>query len=95
MVRALLYSGSVNLTKWSTYLPNRGQYAQSQQRRLSRWLKNPNINVSELYSGSIRSALSDWQQPVMYLASGQTRQQHCRLRGLSKPASAGRQARTG
>ncbi len=57
MVRALLYSGSVNLTKWSTYLPNRGQYAQSQQRRLSRWLKNPNIVVSQLYSPIIKSAL--------------------------------------
>jgi hypothetical protein len=32
MVRALLYSGSVHLTKGSSYLPNRGQYAQSQQR---------------------------------------------------------------
>lgn len=68
MVRALLYSGSVNLTKWSTYLPNRGQYAQSQQRRLSRWLKNPNIDVRKLYNGLIKRALSDWQQPVMYLA---------------------------
>lgn len=68
MVRALLYSGSVNLSKWSPYLPNRGQCAQSQQRRLSRWLKNPNINICELYSGVIKRALSDWQQPVMYLA---------------------------
>lgn len=68
MVRALLYSGSVNLTKWSTYLPNRGQYAQSQQRRLSRWLKNPNIVVSELYSSVIAHFLSHWQQSVMYLA---------------------------
>jgi hypothetical protein len=68
MVRALLYSGSVNLTKWSTYLPNRGQVAQSQQRRLSRWLKNPKIVVCELYTGLIKSALQDWQQPVMYLS---------------------------
>ena len=68
MVRALLYSGSVNLTKWSTYLPNRGHIAQSQQRRLSRWLKNPNIVVSTLYCPLIKSALCDWQQSVMYLA---------------------------
>lgn len=59
MVRALLYSGSVNLTKWSTYLPNRGQQAQSQQRRLSRWLQNPSIVVSELYDGLVKQALSD------------------------------------
>lgn len=68
MVRALLYSGSVNLTKWSTYLPNRGHQAQSQQRRLSRWLQNPNIVVSDLYSGLIKSALSDWQPSKMVLA---------------------------
>lgn len=68
MVIALLYSGSVNLTRWSTYLPNRGQKAQSQQRRLSRWLENPNIVVSDLYRGLIKSALSDWQQSVMYLS---------------------------
>ncbi|MEM6868553.1 MAG: transposase [Cyanobacteria bacterium P01_C01_bin.121] len=68
MVRALLYSGSVNLSKWSTYLPNRGQYAQSQQRRVSRWLKNPNIVVSQLYSPIIKASLSDWQQRTMYLS---------------------------
>ncbi|MEM9092657.1 MAG: transposase [Cyanobacteria bacterium P01_F01_bin.53] len=68
MVRALLYSGSVNLTKWSTYLPNRGQVSQSQQRRLSRWLKNPNIVVSTLYCPLVKSSLCDWQQAVMYLA---------------------------
>jgi hypothetical protein len=68
MVRALLYSGSVNLSRWSSYMPSRGKVAQSQQRRLSRWLKNPNIRVAQLYSGLIRSALSDWQQPVMYLS---------------------------
>jgi hypothetical protein len=68
MVRALLYSGSVNLTKWSSYVPNRGQYAQSQQRRLSRWLKNPNIVVCELYGGLIRAALAEWAQAEMYLS---------------------------
>ena len=66
MVRALLYSGSVNLSKWSSYLP--GQCAQSQQRRLSRWLSNPRIVVCDLYSGIIRAALVGWQQPEMFLA---------------------------
>ena len=66
MLRALLYSGSVNLSKWSSYLP--GRCAQSQQRRLSRWLSNPRIVVHELYSGIIRAALSEWQQPEMFLA---------------------------
>ena len=66
MVRALLYSGSVNLSKWSSYLP--GGCAQSQQRRLSRWLSNPRIVVCELYSGIIRVALSDWQLSEMFIA---------------------------
>ena len=59
MLRGLLYSGSVNLTQWSPYQPNRAQVAHSQQRRLSRWLKNPNIVVCELYKGLIKSAWQD------------------------------------
>ena len=82
MVRALLYSGSVNLTKWSTYLPNRGQQAQSQQRRLSRWLQNPSIVVSELYDGLIRQAICNWQQQEMFLAldSSMLWNQYCLIR---------------
>ena len=82
MVRALLYSGSVNLTKWSAYLPNRGQFAQSQQRRLSRWLKNPNVVVCDLYSQLIKVALADWQQSEMYLAldSSMLWNQYCLIR---------------
>jgi hypothetical protein len=33
---------------------------QSHQRRLSRWLHNPRINVQRLYSPIIQAALSKW-----------------------------------
>lgn len=68
MVTALLYSGSVNLSKWSSYLPNRGNFAQSQQRRLSRWLKNPNIDVSKHYGIFLKAALSTWCSPKLYVS---------------------------
>jgi hypothetical protein len=35
---------------------------------LSRWLKNPQIVGSELYSGLIKAALADWQQSELYLS---------------------------
>ena len=70
MVAALIHTGTVNLTKWALYLPNRGdkQRAQSQQRRLSRWLHNARINVHRLYKPLITQALTDWSEPVMYVA---------------------------
>ena len=78
----LIYSGSVNLTKWSTYMPNRGHCAQSQQRRISRWLKNPRIVVSELYGRLITTALSDWSQSKLYLSldSSLLWNQYCLIR---------------
>ena len=70
MVAALIHTGTVNLTKWALCLPNRGdkQRAQSQQRRLSRWLHNARINVHRLYKPLITQALADWSEPVMYVA---------------------------
>ncbi|NEP20283.1 MAG: transposase, partial [Leptolyngbya sp. SIO4C1] len=49
MVVALIQSGEVNLTRWVPYLPSRGRYAQSKQRRVQRWLNNARINVHKLY----------------------------------------------
>lgn len=82
LVMGLLYSGSVNLTKWSTYLPNRGRQAQSQQRRISRWLKNPRIDADRLYGRLINSALAQWQQPVVYVSldSSMLWNQYCLIR---------------
>jgi hypothetical protein len=50
MVIGLIYSECISLTKWTTYIDSRAQFAQSHQRRLSRWLHNPRINVQRLYS---------------------------------------------
>ncbi|NEO15490.1 MAG: hypothetical protein F6J98_08850 [Moorea sp. SIO4G2] len=47
--------GSVNLTKWTVYMPCRGQYAASKQRRIQRWLHNPRINVHRLYGSLIKA----------------------------------------
>ncbi len=70
MVAALIHTGTVSLTKWALWLPNRGakQRAQSQQRRLSRWLHNARINVHRLYKPLITKALADWTESVMYVA---------------------------
>ena len=68
MVVALIQSGEVNLTRWLSYLPCRGQYAQSKQRRLSRWLNNRRIKVHKLYMPLIRAALADWEESCLYLS---------------------------
>ena len=64
----MIHSGEVNLTKWLGYLPCRGQYAQSKQRRAQRWLNNSRINVHRLYKPLIRAALADWQESCIYLS---------------------------
>lgn len=68
MLIALIKVGGVNLTQWIPYLPCRGKYAQSQQRRLQRWLHNSRINVHRLYQPLIESALSEWKEERMYLS---------------------------
>ena len=68
MITALSYTGSVNLTKWTVYIPSRGQFAQSKQRRMRRWLNNARINVHRIYSCLITSALAGWEEAVIYLA---------------------------
>jgi len=49
-------------------MPCRGQYAQSKQRRLHRWLHNARINVHRLYQSLIQTALADWQDDCLYLS---------------------------
>jgi hypothetical protein len=68
MIVALIETGTVNLPRWIPLLPSRGRFAQSKQRRLSRWLHNPRINVHRLYKHLIQDALSDWQEPQIYLS---------------------------
>jgi hypothetical protein len=61
MVIGLICSECISLTKWGVYVKTRAVFAQSHQRRFSRWLHNPRINVHRLYSYLIRAALSDWE----------------------------------
>ena len=67
MVFALIQTGSVSLTKWTTYLPCRGLYAQSKQRRVRRWLGNSRINIHRLYKPLIQAALATWEAESLYL----------------------------
>ena len=68
MIAALMHTGSVNLTKWSMYIPCRGQFAQSRQRRIQRWLNNPRINVHRIYGSLVKTALFDWSESKLFLA---------------------------
>ncbi|MEM9536445.1 MAG: hypothetical protein AAGA40_12340 [Cyanobacteria bacterium P01_E01_bin.45] len=67
MVIGLLQTGESNLTRWLPYIPCRGQYAQSKQRRISRWLNNPRLNIHRLYKPLIQAALADWSEDGLYL----------------------------
>ena len=67
MVIALIHTGSVNLTKWSMYIPCRGKFAQSRQRRIQRWLNNSRINVHRIYKPLIKTALAGWEEESIFL----------------------------
>jgi hypothetical protein len=67
MVIGLVCSECINLTKWTVYIRTRAVFAQSHQRRLSRWLHNPRINVQKLYSPLIRQALAAWGEACITL----------------------------
>jgi hypothetical protein len=58
MVVGLICSECISLTKWTVYVRSRAVFAQSHQRRFSRWLHNPRINVHKLYSYLIKFALA-------------------------------------
>jgi len=60
IVIGLICSECINLTKWTVYVRTRAVFAQSHQRRFSRWLHNPRINVQRLYSPLIAAALVNW-----------------------------------
>lgn len=60
MVIGLICSECINLSKWRVYVKSRAKFAQSYQRRFSRWLHNPRINVQRLYSSLIAQALGLW-----------------------------------
>lgn len=61
MVIGLICSECISLTKWGVYVRTRAIFAQSHQRRFSRWLHNSRINVHKLYSYLIRAAIAGWE----------------------------------
>lgn len=67
MVIGLVCSECTNLTKWRVYIRSRAVFAQSHQRRFSRWLHNPRINVQKLYSALIAQALVTWGEAKITL----------------------------
>lgn len=67
MVIGLVCSECINLTKWTVYIRSRAVLAQSHQRRFSRWLHNPRINVQKLYTPLIAQALAAWGEPCITL----------------------------
>ncbi|NEZ60905.1 transposase [Adonisia turfae] len=82
MVVALIHTGEVNRTKWAKYIPCRGQYAQSRQRRIRRWLGNPRIKVHRLYKPIIQAALANWDDECLYVSLDTTQfwDEYCLIR---------------
>lgn len=68
MVVGLIESGRCNLTHWIKSVESGAVYAQSTQRRFSRWMHNPRIHPTYVYGPLIRWALSEWQDGTLYLS---------------------------
>lgn len=60
MVIGLICSECISLTKWGVYVQSRAKFAQSHQRRFSRWLHNSRIHVQQAYSPLIAAAIAQW-----------------------------------
>lgn len=68
MVVGLIHSGCVSLTAWVPYVTSRARYAQSIQRRFTRWLHNERVQIAPFYAPLIQTALAEWGQHTLYLA---------------------------
>jgi hypothetical protein len=68
MVVGVLAEGSVNLTCWIDYTQSRAKYAQSVQRRFSRWLHNNRIQPYRIYAPIVRQVFENWQDRTVYVA---------------------------
>lgn len=68
MMVGLVMTEKIGLTHWIPFVKSRATFAQSTQRRFSRWLHNERIEVNELYGPIIQSALAEWRQSTLYLA---------------------------
>lgn len=72
MVIGLVCSECINLTKWTISSRTKAKFAQSHQRRFSRWLHNARIKVHKLDSPLIAQALAEWGQPSITLIEDTT-----------------------
>ncbi len=68
MITGLILSEKISLTAWIPYVQGRAEFAQSTQRRFSRWLHNQKIMVNDLYGPIIQSALTEWGESRLCLA---------------------------
>lgn len=67
MVIGVICAECISLPKWAIYSRTRAVFAQSHQRRFSRWLHNPRINVHKLYGPLIQTALAQWESSTITL----------------------------
>lgn len=72
MVIGLICSECISLTKWGVYVRSRARFAQSHQRRFSRWLHNSRIHVQRVYSPLIAAALAQWSASEITLIADTT-----------------------
>ena len=68
MIVGLIQSGRSSLTAWAPYVHSRAVFAQSTVRRFTRWLENERIAVHALYGPLLQQALTEWGNPLVYLA---------------------------
>jgi len=68
MVTGLLMTHSSSFSAWVAHVHSRAQYAQSVERRFSRWLDNDALNPVDLYGPLILRALKDWGETRVVLA---------------------------
>lgn len=68
MVVGLLISHQISLSAWIDYVYSRAVFAQSTQRRFSRWLSNERVQPQQVYGPLIRQALHQWHSERLVLA---------------------------
>lgn len=68
MVVGLLSTGSSKLPEWIPFVTGREVFAQSVERRFSRWLHNPFVDEVSIYGPLIRQALTHWGNHPLILA---------------------------
>ncbi|AZI45248.1 IS4/IS5 family transposase (plasmid) [Deinococcus psychrotolerans] len=68
MVSGLLLSQRSTFPHWLSHINAGATLAQSTERRVRRWLKNPAIDLTSIYGPLITRALRDWGEHTLILA---------------------------